>query len=280
MIRYDISRITLNQRIDACRTGWRTNAATVTAQFRRARRYSTPPPDFWGQIKSVYINLQHHKCAFCERHLEWDGEFQVEHFRPKSLVKPWPPPGRPAYLFPTGGALPGGYYLLTYHPLNYTAACGNCNVSLKRVYFPVEGTRLQTVANPARMASERPLLIYPISNIDTDPENLIGFEGVTPKPIYTDPTTYDYHRAQVTIDFFDLDRREPIRKERAHIIRVLFPALKWEHTAETQPYAQRIITEWTGPASPHCNCARSFVRLYRKDPAHAETLYDAAAQWL
>lgn len=280
MIRYAITLDELHRRIDTCKPGWRNRAADATEQFRRNRQYSKPPEDFWGEIKHVYVDLQRNKCAFCERDLEWKGEFHVEHFRPKGLVKHWPPPRMPRYSFPTGDALPNGYYLLTYHPLNYVAACGHCNVSLKRAYFPVEGTRIQNEDNPANLAQEQPLLLYPISDIDTDPEELLAFEGVIPKPLHIDETTYDNHRARVIIDFFELDGREMLRRQRARIIQTLFIALKNEPLAEAQPFAQAIIEEKTSVSSPHCNCAKSFVALYRQDPQQAKALAEEARLWL
>ena len=51
----------------------------------------------WSNIKYLFINIQHNKCAFCERKLaaREDGgaiEHDVEHFRPKNAIKAWKPP--------------------------------------------------------------------------------------------------------------------------------------------------------------------------------------------
>ena len=49
---------------------------------------STAPafPSLWSETKQVYIELQHSKCAFCEKPLEGRIEQDVEHFRPKGEV--------------------------------------------------------------------------------------------------------------------------------------------------------------------------------------------------
>ena len=279
MIRYDITETELRARIDRQKADWQTRAASATALYRRTGKYGepddknwdakthgVPPSPFWGQIKAVYMKLQKNKCAFCERELTTrPKDHDIEHFRPKRAVVSWPS-------LPMDPAFPEGYYLLAYHPLNYATACEHCNRGLKQSYFPIEDVRLSGQDDPVRLRPERPLLIYPIGDIDTDPEDLLGFQGVVPVPKHADPKSREYRRAQVTIEFFGLSEREELRRGRAKVIRTLYLAFMTENSPqrEEREGAQSAIAQCVSDGSEHANCSRCFVALYRQDPAEAE----------
>lgn len=289
MIRYDISEADLLARIDARKPGWRVRAAAATALFRRAgvygepgdaswdlQTYGPPPRPFWGEIKAVYMRLQRNKCAFCERKLTTrTKDHDVEHFRPKRAVAAWP-------LLPTDPPLSEGYFLLAYHPLNYATACEHCNRGLKRSFFPIAGARLPGRDDPAHLAPERPLLIYPIGRADPDPEDLLGFRGIIPVPKSADTDTHEHDRARVTIGFFELDGREELRRERAEVIQHLYLSLAHEDAprASLRLLARRTIRQRTGAGSQHTNCARCFVALFREDSERARRLALAATRFL
>ena len=277
MIRYDITEVDLLAQIDREKADWRTRAATATALFRQAKTYHEPPSPFWGEIKAVYMRLQKNKCAFCERKLTVRSkDHDVEHFRPKRGVEAWP-------LLAADAPFSEGYYLLAYHPLNYATTCEHCNRGLKRSYFPIVGARLSGQDNPTNLSLEQPLLIYPIGQIDTDPEVLLGFKGTAPSPRNADPDSYENHRAQVTIDFFDLQYREELLRERAEVIETLHHLLVLAHRmpdSRRQRKVQTIIRRKQSSGSQHANCARCFVALYRQDPAEAERLVDKATDYL
>ena len=40
------------------------------------------------------------------------------------------------------------------------------------------------------------------------------------------------------------------------------------------------MIRFTADEAPHANCARSFVRLFRADPAQATEIFEAATQWI
>ncbi len=61
-------------------------------------------------VKAALIAIYHYKCAFCEQKVE---QFQVEHFRPKSI-----------------------YYWLAYSWDNLLLACPTCNVH-KKAHFEI-----------------------------------------------------------------------------------------------------------------------------------------------
>lgn len=280
VIRYWITAAELNARVDAVKSNWRSRAQKRTARFRRTGTYFEPPEPIWSEIKAVFMALQNDKCAYCERQLgaieHGKIEYDVEHFRPKNSVAAWPQ-GVSEYPFATGGDFPDGYYLLAYHLANYAVACKPCNTNLKSNYFPVAAVRITGKDDPADLADEKPLLIFPLGEQADDPQNLLRFEGTVPLPVSTDPGDYDYQRARVTIDFFALATREELLRERARLIFGLFIAL--QH-AQPGSYEARTVTILTSPTHPHTNCAQCFEQLYDADRNKAAQLAEAALKYL
>lgn len=273
MILYKLTSTKLFTQVDALKPNWRTRALKRTSRFSREGKYFEPPEPIWSEIKPVFMLLQNHKCAYCERQLgSATIEFDLEHFRPKNAVLAWPPVVKPQYPFSTGSDLPNGYYLLAYNLENYAVACKPCNTNLKASYFPVASARITNKAVVADYVGEKPLLIFPIGDTADDPQTLIRFDELIPVPVDTNPTSYDYQRAQVTIDFFELVTREELLRERSHLIIVLFPALERADA--------RTITIVTSPTCPHTNFAQCFQRLYASDPQKAESLYTTARTFL
>ena len=184
MIRYPISEADLDNRIDSLVPQWRTRAGERIAHFVSVGRYDESGA-IWSEIKPVYMELQHFKCGYCEKWLESIDygaiEHDMEHYRPKSSVKAYPR----EYDFRTGDAWAMGYFRLAYHPLNYLTACKTCNSGLKSNYFPIAATRIDGANHPRGLVREQPFLLYPISDLDDDPEDLIGFDGITAIPVGT-----------------------------------------------------------------------------------------------
>lgn len=192
MIHYPFTQSHLEGLIDAAKETWRVRAAARTANFVTAGKYNESS-NIWGEIKEVYTDLQRGKCAFCERQLassDFGGnvEHDVEHYRGKNTVIAWPTPAIAAergisYSFATGPAFDNGYYWLAYHVLNYCISCKKCNSPLKHNYFPIAGPRGAVAGEPADLnETEKPLLIFPLGELDENPEELIGFVGVTAIP--------------------------------------------------------------------------------------------------
>ena len=264
MIRYAISAAKLRAAIEKANANWFTDAADVLANLPKVPKSSDFKP-LWSKIKSVYIDLQHSKCCFCEKPLEGNIEQDVEHFRPKAKVKPWTVPDRllaeqvAVRQRDDGGSEPG-YPQLAYVPLNYAMACKTCNSTLKKHFFPIEGVRNSTGTDPARMSEEKALLIYLIGNTDTDPEDLIEFAALSPVP--KPPTGFERRRALVTIEMFRLDDsagRKIMFKHRATLVRHLYNEL--EHRANAKTAAKRkshqtAIHVLTSPTCPFTNCLR------------------------
>lgn len=277
MIRYPISQAELERRIEEQRPGWlrRGREAAAALPGRPASKDFSP---LWSEIKQVYIDLQHSKCCFCEKPLEGAIEQDVEHFRPKAEVKPWPVP-RPlqsAGISPPVGLAASpqpGYAWLAYHPLNYAIACKTCNSTLKKNQFPIAGTRGAAGTEPAGLQEELPLLIYPLGELDEPAQDLMGFVGLSPVPRVD--RGHRRHRALVTIALFQLDRRPPLLKLRAYLLSLLFSELelldKANSDAERSSH-QTVVENLLRPQTPFSNCLNCFSELYRVDLARAREL--------
>ncbi len=85
MIRYPIASEDLLALINARNATWISRAEARTKDYAATGDY-TGGTEFWGQIKQVYITLQHEKCAYCETKLQGamlaSKVHEVEHYRP------------------------------------------------------------------------------------------------------------------------------------------------------------------------------------------------------
>lgn len=276
MVRYPIQRQALIDAINQTKPTWLQRAKDRTDAYRQARAY-TGGSEFWGEIKEVFIELQHEKCAYCETKLQGaelaSKVHEVEHFRPKSSVKAWPPAGhsfRPGWAM--GGESEEGYYLLAYHPFNYAIACTRCNSTLKSNCFPVSGARDVGADDPSKMQSEKPLLIYPVSDIDADPATLIGFDGVTAQARHASGARH--RRALTTIHFFQLNHQD-LTTRRAEMLGQLYVNLEALAARPAEPLRKRLetlIKRACAPAGQFSSCMRDFVKLYSQDTARAQAL--------
>ena len=99
MISYRITRAELLDRIRAFDAEWLDKAKAAADACKDAGHYVKTNAEgkkidgLWGDIKEVFIRLQHGKCCYCERSLESTKygkiEHDVEHYRPKSTLKNW-----------------------------------------------------------------------------------------------------------------------------------------------------------------------------------------------
>ncbi|MCA9101757.1 MAG: hypothetical protein KDA63_11430 [Planctomycetales bacterium] len=286
MIRYVITEAQLHEDIESEMHGWLARAQERTDGFIAAGKYDESS-NIWSDIKRVYLRLQHDKCAYCERQLAAgeDGgtiEHDVEHFRPKNTVPRWPTGNDVSFSFGTGEPLENGYFWLAYHPLNYCTSCKKCNTPQKKNFFPIAQNRGSVTDDPASLnASEGPLLIYPIGDLDEDPETLIEFVGPLPKPAKKNGPRW--RRAKVTIKFFKLDTREELIRERCERLVALDNALKIVDSAlpdADKEVAKDDIRRLQEPKSPHANCVRSACRMYVETPDAMRDVFAAARDFL
>jgi hypothetical protein len=291
MIRIPVAVADLDAAIEKVKPGWSVRVKARVAALRRIK-----DPDFeneWSDIKQAYMKLQNSKCAFCEKPLEGAIEQDVEHYRPKGAVVAWPVPRTLANEIKKAGfrivrppkGKSRGYKYLAYHPLNYVTACKPCNSVRKKNYFPIAGPRRLGGRNPVDLGGEQPYLIYPLSDIDTDPEDLIEFSAITPRP-KTGLTGFDRLRALVTIELFGLDnlyeRKDLLINRLQTLVLIYFP-LKGRtefKTAADRAEAEAVVTEYQTGQTPHTNCVKHFVALFDKNPATATALYRSAVAYL
>ena len=289
MIRYDIAPDALDALVEERVPRWLKRAKSRTERFREEGKYKEKS-SIWGEVKPLFMEAQGGaKCRFCERQFEAGDlgrhELDLEHYRPKGNVKKWKCPPELVHegvslTEPTGSGK--GYHLLAYHLLNYAAACKACNSGLKKDCFPIAGEYNLDGEEPERLTDEQPWLLYPIGRLDVDPEEVITFHGIFPKSTSDDRASR--LRGLVTIAFFDLDNviaRKNLMKERAHIVSLLHTFLvRAEDRRSTAAEPAALVETMLASTSPHTNCARSFARLFRSDPAQAAEVAGLAETFL
>lgn len=279
-----LTRADLEALIDAHDGAWRGKATARTTDLIAARAFSEDS-SIWGDIKPVFMRLQHYKCIFCERplggELAGSGEHDVEHFRPKSKVRAWPYPSRKprlTYSFATGAKSDQGYYWLAYDLANYAAACRPCNASRKSDYFPIAGARGAATADIATLnAGETPFLLFPLGDQGDDPADYITFEGILAIPKASAGIVHD--RARVTIDFFSLNDREELWVDRIRVIRLLFMAMRAaasDPDPDVREAAEATIQTALSDSAPQAACARAFYETAVHDPRRAWDIFQAA----
>lgn len=284
MIRHDFNALELWATILAHDPKWAEKAKNRTTKFISAGKYDEESA-IWSMAKPAFIDLQHGKCAFCERKFENKRrgtiEHDLEHFRPKNAVAEWPDASKHptlAYPFSTGSGNALGYYWLAYDILNYAACCKVCNTILKSNFFPIEGTRAGASAiygpgqGPISLLSELPLLCYPIGEWDEDPERLITFRSTTAVPAVRHGRRH--RRASVIIDFFELNDRDQLHLERAEIIGLFAPVFKKQADGDTLTGPeQMLLSKASSAALPHASCLRAHRELWQVNPAEAHDTY-------
>lgn len=279
-----LTEANLRLRIEDEKPGWLARAKSQTQENALS---DTPAfPSLWSEIKGVYIQIQCSKCAFCEQTLEGRISQDVEHFRPKGKVSAWAPS---QILIDAGLVLnqPAdevGYKHLAYHPLNYAMSCKVCNTVFKGNLFPILKTRKVEAKKPPSIETEKPLLVYPIGDTDDDPEQIIAFSGWTPQA--KSGNGFDRMRALSMIELFglnDWEQRKELLVGRARQIQLLYlnlAAIDENSNPVVVRAAKANARRMLLDSEPHSNCLRSFVRLYREDPAQAQAFFAEVSEYL
>lgn len=241
---------------------WLTRARLLTSELERAGRY-VKLDAIWSEIKADLVELQHVKCAYCERILGSAGvEWSVDHFRPKGAVRYRD--RLPGGVRDVGGASTVGYYLLAYDLGNLVATCLPCNTFHKSNYFPTAQPRRLNSTDPAQLVAEQPYLVNPVDHGDDDPEALIAWRG--PVPTAAADGGFARDRALVTIDVLGLATREELVRERVLVLIGVWLAYRAGD--------QRALDRLCQPTGLHAACAREFRRLCELDPDVAKTEYE------
>jgi hypothetical protein len=283
MIRYAFDQTWVEKEIEKIDNKWLKKAAIRTKGFIE-KGFFEETSSIWSSVKPVYMVLQNNKCIFCERQFEGVEygriEHDLEHFRPKGTVDVWPGAGTdaPRYDFATGDKFDAGYYWLAYDLHNYAAACKVCNSTFKDAFFPIGADRVRLPGNEqdtpssVELMHEKPLLCYPLGEIDDDPEDLITFRATTAVPV--DATGHKHERAKVMIDFFGLNEREQLHLERARMISLFGSAFEKQIAGVASAADLQIIQATTAPHLPHSACLKAFARLWENDVPLAKQTYE------
>lgn len=286
MIRYSITEDELRARIDKQSRGWTAKAEKATKELRKLGRFEDVGPS-WSLVKPVYRSLQHNKCGYCERQLpkeKYSGaEHDIDHYRPKRACEPWPPSHWPPkskgvsrLKFKPNTGRARGYPELAYQPLNYVATCKTCNEALKADYFPILGRPSAPRSEIGTLnLGERPLLLYPIGTLDSDPETIVTFEGIRAIPAASKGAIA--RRAEAVIELFQLNARDDLSVGRGHAIRRLWNDFE-KSVKDKDAAAAAAVQRRLEPDEPHAGCVRAFYRLLQTSPKTAfRILEDAKA---
>ncbi|WP_416424112.1 hypothetical protein RAM80_30520 [Pseudomonas sp. App30] len=284
MIKYSITPAALEDAIEAAVPRWSSNAAKRARKLVQLGAFQEKT-SIWSQVKPVYMKVQFNKCVFCERQFESPQygtiEFDLEHFRPKSSVLAWPDPRKHpqlAYSVAMGDAAPAGYFWLAYDPLNYAASCKVCNTTFKLNYFPVAGPRGAVNSTTAELAAEAPYLCYPLGADGEDPETLVTFIATVAVPAQADGP--GRLRGQIIIDFFGLNKREQLHRDRARMLALFGPALLAQAQGTASASDLRLIASMTEANLPHCSCLRAYKQLWARDAALAQRVFEQCREYM
>jgi hypothetical protein len=280
VIRIPVSQTRLLELISAENRKWLDRARASQARVNAAGSVGQKD-GIWSDIKGVYMALQGYKCMYCEKPLPKSDpvsvgatgkvEYDVEHFRPKNRVLPWPTDDvkeqrRITYDDHLNSGFTDGYVWLAFDPLNYGVSCKTCNSELKGDRFPIRGTAGTVGKSPAELdALEQPCLILPIGDQSDDPERFLSWAGPFPRP-RAGLSSMDELRARVLVDFFELDTRLDLIGYRCQGISLLYPKLK----ADT-PKSRLFVASLTAINAPFAGCFRAFARLHGEDRREAES---------
>jgi hypothetical protein len=304
MIRYAIKDQDLRARIDAAVQ--KKKPKQTWAKLTRRPGGGKKVQALWSLAKPAYLELQQGKCGFCERMLGQDErlpyEKDVEHFRPKKRLDPWPPADKKHWPLDLPASLPKsphrgkGWAHLAYHPWNYLISCKECNQRLKRNFFPTAGRPDFTAKGPQGLAAhERPYLVYPLHDatpgagtFNADPRELFAWEsGIYLRPAAKNKKSHAYLQALVTIAFFGLNdgaNTDRLLNERAYRLKTIGLLLeKYERTpgadAATDFWNKQIMPE-TSPGLAHTACVESILQLYKSNRTAAIQQIEMAVQML
>lgn len=218
--------------------------------------------DVWGSLKEALKEVANNKCWYCESSAHrMFGD--VDHFRPKNQIKPYPPD-------PTSPLLPG-YWWLAFCWRNYRYSCERCNRPRKGSRFPLLDLtkRICNECDYEDLLAEEPVLLDP-----TDPDDpaLLTFDrNGKALPAYDKEECPDeYQRASISILLYDLNHQGLVDQRRYEIcvkVRELVRRVDWN--------SARLRKDKSDIA------ARSAVKeatTELKNMAHESAQYSATAQ--
>lgn len=205
----------------------------------------------WRKLKPLFGEIQHQKCAYCERklrHSKHTFEGDIDHFRPKSK-----------------------YPRLAYNPANYVLTCSICNRSYKGDGFPIKEQIKPSEVDSAQPTEEDPDLIHPLDPKEPKLEEVIGFKGMIARSIARQGSREE-ERANAMIDFFSLNERADLREERVRCMERIYLAFTQSHDG----VAQTVLKRAENASQAHTNFSKCYLSLCQTDPQRAKEIVEAA----
>ena len=249
-----------------------------------------PNKEYWGEVKGAFMRLQNYKCVYCETPLA-QGEkakidYDVEHHRPKSRVKPWPNSKTRKQLGITYSVSSGrgqGYPELAHHPYNYSVACKVCNSPYKSDYFPILGVPSAAGVFDLTLLNrgERTAIPLPLGDWGEDPSGFLTFHGFVAIPAGADQISK--RRAEIVIDFFELNRRPDLLLGRAAAIAQIYSYLRevqLPNLAIDSVEATRWVDNAISDSAPYSAASRAFYDLFKNSPGKAKEIAKISARYI
>lgn len=84
----------------------------------------------------------------------------------------------------------------------------------------------------------------------------------------------DRLRGQIIIDFFGLNAREQLHRDRARMITVYSPALLAQQQGQASASGLDLIARVDSPNLPHADCLRAFKGLWASDATMASQVFE------
>lgn len=200
---------------DTIRQNHMNNMANLSIADRKA--YISDHTD-WNLFQPVMLALSHNKCWYSEAPIG-NGDFEVDHFRPKNKAKQ-----KIDYTNPKSNSVvhkENGYWWKAYDWDNYRLAgalanklrrdrLGDCDdVRGKGDYFPLN-LALGRVANDGEnLDCEEPVLLDPTNPVDV---SLLTFDKGIPIPATTEDYEIDRVKQSIFYYHLDLDQLNTARK--------------------------------------------------------------------
>jgi hypothetical protein len=191
------------------------NMIALSVADRKA--YIRDNPD-WNQFQASMLVLSHNKCWYSEAPIG-NGDFEVDHFRPKNKSKQ-----KIDYTYPKSKSIvhkENGYWWKAYDWDNYRLAgalanklrrdrLGDCDdVKGKGDYFPLDLALGRVADDQENLSCEESLLLDPTNPVDV---SLLTFDKGIAIPATTDDDEIDRVKQSIFYYHLDLDQLNTARK--------------------------------------------------------------------
>ena len=210
-----LEQVVLDKGWDAVRQNHLDNMVKLSVADRKS--YIRDNPD-WNIFQSNMLALSHNKCWYSESPIG-NGDFEVDHFRPKNKSKQ-----KIDYTHPKSKSIvhkENGYWWKAYDWDNYRLAgalanklrrdrLGDCeDVKGKGDYFPLDLVLGRVANDEENLSCEESLLLDPTNPVDV---SLLTFDKGIAIPATTDDDEVDRVKQSIFYYHLDLDQLNTARK--------------------------------------------------------------------